>query len=74
MLVTCIDNINLVDGKPLFFHPILNITIGKKYKILEMDTIGFKIYNDKGRCSWYTKSKFEPVEISRNKILEELGI
>lgn len=74
MLVTCIDNINTVDGKPFIKKPILKITIGKKYKIVEMDNIGFKIYNDKGFCSWYIKGKFEPLEISRNKILEELGI
>lgn len=70
MLVTCIDNINNMsyNGK------LLHITIGKRYKVIEYDNIGFKIKNDQGNCLYYIKCKFERIEISRNKILEELGI
>lgn len=74
MLVTCINNINMVNNRPFLNKPILDITIGKKYKKIEIDIIGFKIYNDDGVCSWYGKNRFKPLEISRNKILEELGI
>lgn len=71
MLVTCIDNINSMSYDN---NILLHITIGKRYKVIEYDNIGYKIMNDQAKCLYYIKGKFEPVEISRNKILEELGI
>jgi hypothetical protein len=70
MLVTSIDNINSMS----YNGSLLNITIGKRYKVIEYDNIGYKIMNDQGMCLYYIKGKFEPLETSRNKILEELGI
>jgi hypothetical protein len=47
----------------------------EKYLVVERDLIGFRVIDDFGNDEyWYDSSRFEPVEITRNNILEDLDI
>ena len=70
MIITCIDSTD-------DFYPSLKIkslTIGNRYIVIDRDDIGFRIIDDFGNEYWYDSSRFEPIEITRNNILEDLGI
>jgi hypothetical protein len=71
MIITCIK----VCFPPYSsIEEISSITIGSRYLVTDFDSIGFKIINNNGHNYWYDKDKFEPIEITRNKKLEDLGI
>ena len=62
MKVKCIDN---VDGW-------FNITIGKTYKIIGEDELGYKIINDLGEENWYIKEWFKQLSKLRNETINKL--
>jgi hypothetical protein len=77
MIITCIDSSNI--------YSKTSLTIGNRYLVVERDYIGsqglnmrinqFRVIDDFGNDEyWYDSSRFEPVEITRNNILEDLGI
>jgi hypothetical protein len=56
-MVECIENLKNPLGKGL------NLTVGKKYKVIENGSEEYLIENDKGnKNSWYLKKFFKPVE------------
>jgi hypothetical protein len=65
-MITCIDSTD--------FYTKTSLTIGRRYLVTERDNIGFRIIDDFGNEYWYDSSRFEPIEITRNNILEDLGI
>jgi hypothetical protein len=67
MIITCIDSSDI--------YSKTSLTIGNRYLVVERDLIGFRVIDDFGNDEyWYDSSRFEPVEITRNNILEDLDI
>jgi hypothetical protein len=48
------------------------LTLGNYYQITDIDNIGYRVIDDLGRNFWFTKECFEPIEETREKILNEI--
>ena len=48
------------------------LRIDAYYQLTDIDAIGYRIIDDLGRNFWFTKDSFEPIEESRDKLLNEL--
>jgi hypothetical protein len=65
MIITCIDSSDIFK---------LSQQMEKIFSS-RRDLIGFRVIDDFGNDEyWYDSSRFEPVEITRNNILEDLDI
>ena len=42
------------------------------YQVTDLDNIGYRIIDDLGQNFWYSKDKFEPIEDTRNKKINQL--
>ena len=47
------------------------LTIDKSYVVTDIDSIGFKIFDNELRNYWYTKELFYPIDEERNKKLKK---
>ena len=48
------------------------IKIDSSYQITDIDNIGYRVIDELGRNYWYTKECFEPIEETRDKLINEL--
>ena len=48
------------------------IKIGSFYKITNEDSLGYRVIDELGRNYWYIKECFEPLEETRDKLINEL--
>jgi hypothetical protein len=48
------------------------LRIDTYYQLTDIDTIGYRIIDDLGRNFWFTKDSFEPIEETRDKLLNKL--
>ena len=48
------------------------LTIDKSYVVTDIDSIGFKIFDNELRNYWYTKELFYPIDEERNKKIEKI--
>jgi hypothetical protein len=53
---------------------LVGLTIDKLYKVIDVNNIGYRIVDDKGRNYWYTKDLFYSIAEERDKKLNSLGI
>jgi len=65
MRIKCIKNNDSV-GR------LKGLRIDAYYQVTDIDTIGYRIIDDLGRNYWFTKDSFEPIEETRDKLLNEL--
>jgi len=65
MRIKCIKNNDSV-GR------LKGLRIDTYYKVTDIDSIGYRIIDDLGRNYWFTKDSFEPIEETRDKLLNEL--
>ena len=65
MMVKCkLDNVT--GGK------LTGLTIGKSYVVTDIDNIGYRIIDNELRNFWYSKELFHPIEIERDKKIEQI--
>ena len=74
MKIVCIDDGRTGKYSQPKGYPDLGLTIGKSYEIIRQDQTGVSVINDNGDIHMFTKSRFEPLSITRNRILEKIGI
>ena len=48
------------------------IKIGSFYKVTNEDSLGYRVIDELGRNYWYIKECFEPLEETREKLINEL--
>lgn len=60
-----------IDSGP-FYVDTSGITPNKFYEVVDKDNIGYLIIDDWGRKFWYSDWYFEPIEETRDKIINEL--
>lgn len=48
------------------------LTLDTYYQVTDIDNHGYRIIDDLGRNYWYTKECFEPLEETRDKLINEL--
>ena len=65
MKIKCIKNHGSV-GR------LKGLRIDAYYQLTDKDTTGYRIIDDLGRNYWFTKDSFEPIEETRDKLLNEL--
>lgn len=65
MKVICKHNIDSFGTK-------LNLTIGKSYDVIEIDSIGFKITNDSKYSGYYTHDRFYSTSELRDMTINQL--
>ena len=69
MKIKCIKN---HDGVGTDKDRLKGLRIDAYYQVTDIDTIGYRIIDDLGRNFWFTKDRFEPIEESRDKLLNDL--
>jgi hypothetical protein len=65
MKIKCIKNHDSV-GR------LKGLRIDAYYQLTDINNIGYRIIDDLGRNFWFTKDSFEPIEETRDKLLNEL--
>ena len=48
------------------------IKIGGYYQVTNEDSLGYRVIDELGRNYWYIKECFEPIEETRDKLINEL--
>jgi hypothetical protein len=65
MRVKCIKDYDTV-------AKLKGLTIGSYYQLTDIDNIGYRVIDNLGRNFWHTKECFEPIEETRDKLINEL--
>lgn len=60
--IKCYDTIARLKG----------LTLGNYYQITDIDKHGYRVIDDLGRNYWHTKECFEPLEETRDKLLNDI--
>lgn len=48
------------------------LTIDKLYPVTDIDNIGYRIIDNELRNFWYSKELFHPIDIERDKKIEQI--
>ena len=48
------------------------LTIDKLYPVTDIDSIGYRIIDNELRNFWYSKELFHPIDIERDKKIEQI--
>jgi hypothetical protein len=67
MIVRCKSDVYLRD-----IRSEKGITIDKSYVVIDIDNYGYLIIDDESTESWYSKELFHPIEIERDRKIEQI--
>ena len=68
MIVICIDDKHLASKKKT------RLTLNKKYEVLSISYVGYRLVNDEGELETFVKDRFIKLQDKRISRLKELGI